>query len=97
MADKIVHNHTPKSELEDPGLFEGIKEKIGDKIEDHKEKKEEKQVEEHKAALKSEEVVVHPPEPSCEPEEKKGIIEKIKDKLPGGHKDEEKTDGVPDR
>ncbi|KAK9063963.1 hypothetical protein SSX86_017835 [Deinandra increscens subsp. villosa] len=73
-----------------------LKETIKEKIEDFKEKKEEKKAEKSEADTcvpieKYEEVVVPTPEvvhptPTPAPEEKKGFMEKIKEKLPGGHK-----------
>ncbi|PWA97159.1 cold-regulated 47 [Artemisia annua] len=71
-----------------------LKETIKEKIEEHKEKKEEQKIEDtHVPVEKYEEVPVAPPIGDCvtpvptpEPEEKKGFMEKIKEKLPGGHK-----------
>ncbi|KAJ0763923.1 putative dehydrin [Helianthus annuus] len=68
-----------------------LKDKVKEKIEEHKEKKEEEKVEKYEADTsvpieKYEEVAVPTPTPA--PEEKKGFMEKIKEKLPGGHKKE---------
>ncbi|KAF5794321.1 putative dehydrin [Helianthus annuus] len=68
-----------------------LKDKVKEKIEGHKEKKEEEKVEKYEADTsvpieKCEEVAVPTPTPA--PEEKKGFMEKIKEKLPGGHKKE---------
>ncbi|KAJ0896743.1 putative dehydrin [Helianthus annuus] len=62
-----------------------------EECEGHKEKKEEEKVEKYEADTsvpieKCEEVAVPTPTPA--PEEKKGFMEKIKEKLPGGHKKE---------
>lgn len=79
-----------------------LKETIKEKIEDYKEKKEEKKIEEDTCVPveKYEEVVVPPsttehPIPTPVPEEKKGFMEKIKEKLPGGHKKVEEEHVAP--
>lgn len=79
-----------------------LKETIKEKIEEHKEKKEEQKIEDtHVPVEKYEEAPVAPPIGDCvtpvptpEPEEKKGFMEKIKEKLPGGHKKTEEEHGV---
>ncbi|GJZ43922.1 phosphoprotein ECPP44-like protein, partial [Tanacetum coccineum] len=76
---------------------------LKEKIEEHKEKKEEEKIEDtHVPVEKYEEVPVAPPIGDCadpiptpEPEEKKGFMEKIKEKLPGGHKKTEEEHVAP--
>ncbi|CAK9180360.1 unnamed protein product [Ilex paraguariensis] len=72
-------------------LKDNIKEKISG---DHKEEDKVEKYEETAVPIEKyeEPVPVNVAEPTCEPEEKKGFLEKIKDKLPGGHK---KTEEVP--
>ncbi|XP_076892284.1 dehydrin COR410-like [Bidens hawaiensis] len=75
-----------------------LKDKVKEKIEDHKEEKEEAKIEKLETDTcvpveKYEEVAAPAPTPA--PEEKKGFIEKIKEKLPGGHKKEEEHVAAP--
>lgn len=97
VLDKFHRSNSSSSSSSDEECEDGekkkkkksLKDKVKEKIEEHKEKKEEEKVEKHEADTsvpieKCEEVAVPTPTPA--PEEKKGFIEKIKEKLPGGHK-----------
>nr|XP_043630555.1 phosphoprotein ECPP44-like [Erigeron canadensis] len=91
-----------KKKKEKKSLTAQIKEKI-----EHKEKKEEEKVEKHEddtcvPVEKYDEVEAPPhvsevahPIPTPEPEEKKGFMEKLKEKLPGGHKKVEEEHVAP--
>ncbi|XP_071733065.1 dehydrin COR410-like [Rutidosis leptorrhynchoides] len=70
-----------------------LKDTIKEKIEEHKEKKEEKIEEDTCVPVEKYEVAV-PPSTTPEPEEKKGFMDKIKEKLPGGHKKVEEQQQV---
>jgi hypothetical protein len=94
-SDSSSSSSSDEEECEDGEKKKKKKKPLKEKIEEHKEKKEEEKIIEdtHVPVEKYEEVPVAPPIGDCatpvptpEPEEKKGFMEKIKEKLPGGHK-----------
>ncbi|KAI3696037.1 hypothetical protein L1987_79046 [Smallanthus sonchifolius] len=106
LLDKLHRSDSSSSSSSDEECEDGdkkkkkksLKEKIKEKIDGCKNKKEEEKIEKHEVDTcvpieKYEEVVVPPSAPA--PEEKKGIMEKIKEKLPGGHKKVEECAAPP--
>ncbi|XP_071689622.1 uncharacterized protein [Rutidosis leptorrhynchoides] len=93
--DQVSSSSSSSDEECEDGEKKKKKKSLKEKIDEHKEKKEEHKIEEdtYVPVEKYEEVAVPPsttevvhPIPTPEPEEKKGFMEKIKEKLPGGHK-----------
>ncbi|KAK3038860.1 hypothetical protein RJ639_028582 [Escallonia herrerae] len=84
--EEVEGEKKEKKKKKKKGLKEKIKEKVSGGDEHKEEEKEEKYEDTSVPVEKYEEVVPPQAEPEVPAEEKKGFLDKIKDKLPGGHK-----------